>query len=277
MIPLALVAYALSERETRGEGVHVQLSGGGFVLWALVSLAYPFVGELATGTTPGKRLFGLAVVGVGDATPSPGQVMKRSLLRIVDAFPAFYLVGFVALLASPSKQRLGDLAAGTHVVRAPDAAPSRARGRTALLGLIFAVLLVIGIVAAVARASQDAPEDHLGPYDYDPDVVQMIDASLDALFVQHDAAAALALMPPDDVLERDMPAAVAKLEDYIGTYTGSYRVVGRERSQVQIPELGPTEILEVRLDAAFTSRRGLVLLVFGIVDDRLQLVQWHIN
>jgi uncharacterized RDD family membrane protein YckC len=41
----------------------------------------------------------------------------RTILRIVDAFPAFYLVGFVVMITSQKKQRIGDMAAGTVVVR----------------------------------------------------------------------------------------------------------------------------------------------------------------
>jgi hypothetical protein len=41
----------------------------------------------------------------------------RNLVRIVDALPGFYAVGIVAVLATSRNQRLGDLAAGTLVVR----------------------------------------------------------------------------------------------------------------------------------------------------------------
>jgi hypothetical protein len=41
----------------------------------------------------------------------------RNLLRVIDILPAFYLVGMVTVLASSRNQRLGDLAAGTVIVR----------------------------------------------------------------------------------------------------------------------------------------------------------------
>jgi len=41
----------------------------------------------------------------------------RNFLRIVDFLPAFYVVGVIAILATSQNQRLGDLAAGTLVVR----------------------------------------------------------------------------------------------------------------------------------------------------------------
>jgi hypothetical protein len=47
----------------------------------------------------------------------PGQVIVRNLLRVVDMFPVFYAVGGGFALFSKRCQRLGDLAAGTVVVR----------------------------------------------------------------------------------------------------------------------------------------------------------------
>jgi hypothetical protein len=44
------------------------------------------------------------------------------MLRLVDILPGMYLVGAIAIFASRNNQRLGDLAAGTLVVREPRAA-----------------------------------------------------------------------------------------------------------------------------------------------------------
>ncbi|MDP1804085.1 MAG: RDD family protein, partial [Acidimicrobiales bacterium] len=41
----------------------------------------------------------------------------RNILRIVDSLPGFYLVGIVSVMYTANNQRLGDLAAGTIVVR----------------------------------------------------------------------------------------------------------------------------------------------------------------
>jgi hypothetical protein len=43
--------------------------------------------------------------------------MARNLVRYVDQFPFFYAVGVIAIFATRQHQRLGDLAAGTLVVR----------------------------------------------------------------------------------------------------------------------------------------------------------------
>ena len=41
----------------------------------------------------------------------------RNILRIIDILPAFYAIGMTAIFVSRNNQRLGDMAAGAHVVR----------------------------------------------------------------------------------------------------------------------------------------------------------------
>jgi uncharacterized RDD family membrane protein YckC len=84
----------------------------------LVQFAYDVVFEtLASGRTPGKRWMGLRVVRLGGSPVGFVASAIRNLLRIVDALPAFYLVGILAVMFTKNNQRLGDLAAGTVVVR----------------------------------------------------------------------------------------------------------------------------------------------------------------
>lgn len=72
---------------------------------------------LAAGRSPGKMLTGLRVVAENGRAIGFPQALARNLLRFIDALPLGYLVGLAASLASPRGQRLGDLAAGTIVVR----------------------------------------------------------------------------------------------------------------------------------------------------------------
>ena len=84
---------------------------------------YPVAFELAAGgRTPGKRWSSLRVV-CDDGSPVTFRASAlRNLLRLVDILPGLYLVGAVAIFATRNNQRLGDLAAGTLVVREPRAA-----------------------------------------------------------------------------------------------------------------------------------------------------------
>ncbi len=99
------------------------VEGALFAAWLLVvvflvQFGYDVLFEtLASGRTPGKRWTGLRVVRAGGGPVGFLASALRNLLRIVDALPGFYLVGFLAILFTKNNQRLGDLAAGTLVVR----------------------------------------------------------------------------------------------------------------------------------------------------------------
>ncbi len=84
----------------------------------LVQFAYDVLFEtLASGRTPGKRWTGLRVVRAGGAPVGFVASALRNLLRVIDSLPGFYLVGIIAVMVTRNNQRLGDLAAGTVVVR----------------------------------------------------------------------------------------------------------------------------------------------------------------
>lgn len=74
---------------------------------------------LAGGRTPGKRWTGLRVVLVGGQPIGFVASSIRNLLRLVDILPGVYLVGITSILATKRNQRLGDIAAGAVVARAP--------------------------------------------------------------------------------------------------------------------------------------------------------------
>ncbi|MFP4054576.1 MAG: RDD family protein [Phycisphaerae bacterium] len=69
------------------------------------------------GRTVGKRVLGLRVADEQGLSLRAGQVVVRNLLRIADRLPVLYLLGGASVLLSRHFQRLGDLAAGTVVVR----------------------------------------------------------------------------------------------------------------------------------------------------------------
>ena len=84
---------------------------------------------LASGHTPGKRWTGLRVVRIGGRPVGFLSSAIRNMVRIVDFLPSLYLVGMIAVVSTRMNQRLGDLAAGTVVVRekrVPKAAPAPA-------------------------------------------------------------------------------------------------------------------------------------------------------
>lgn len=85
-----------------------------------VSIGYGIAFEYAwRGQTPGKRLLRLRVMDASGARLQLEQVVIRNLLRFVDSLPALYFLGGTACLLSRHSQRLGDIAAGTVVIRIP--------------------------------------------------------------------------------------------------------------------------------------------------------------
>ena len=72
---------------------------------------------LGGGRTPGKRAVGVRVVRMGGRPVTFVRSMLRNIVRIVDYLPGFYLIGMLAIFITNNNQRLGDLAAGTLVVR----------------------------------------------------------------------------------------------------------------------------------------------------------------
>jgi uncharacterized RDD family membrane protein YckC len=89
------------------------------LLYFAVSILYGILCEwLLRGQTLGKRILKLRVVDASGLRLEPSQVIVRNLLRLVDMLPTFYLLGSVTALINSRMQRLGDIAAGTVVVRA---------------------------------------------------------------------------------------------------------------------------------------------------------------
>ncbi len=94
----------------------------GGVTFFLVLFAYPILFEVLNhGRTPGKLAAGIRVVRIdGSPVRTTGSVL-RNILRLIDGWMVitFFLfpVGFITAFVTRHAQRLGDLAAGTVVIR----------------------------------------------------------------------------------------------------------------------------------------------------------------
>jgi len=87
------------------------------VISVAIFLLYFTYFEGTSGQTLGKRLVSIKVVKENGKKMTYADAFIRSILRIVDGIAA-YLIGFIVVLASEKKQRVGDMAAGTLVVKA---------------------------------------------------------------------------------------------------------------------------------------------------------------
>jgi uncharacterized RDD family membrane protein YckC len=93
-----------------------------FALWSVLAFVllwgYYLLFELLwSGQSPGKRLIGLRVIREGGRPLDFSASALRNLIRVVDFLPVGYGLGVLTIFADPRARRLGDLAAGTLVVR----------------------------------------------------------------------------------------------------------------------------------------------------------------
>jgi uncharacterized membrane protein SpoIIM required for sporulation/uncharacterized RDD family membrane protein YckC len=103
-------------------GIALYLVTSFLVFWGYFAL---FEG-LRHGQTPGKRWLGIRVVRDTGHPVTLGAAIVRNLLRAADFLPPPYLIGAILVALHPRGKRLGDLVAGTVVVRDhPAEAPGR--------------------------------------------------------------------------------------------------------------------------------------------------------
>lgn len=87
--------------------VAILFFGGYYVLFELIM----------RGQTPGKRSMRIRVIRDDGTAVTANEVLIRNFVRIVDFLPASYAVGGAVMFFHPMAKRLGDLAAGTIVVK----------------------------------------------------------------------------------------------------------------------------------------------------------------
>lgn len=96
-------------------GLAAALGAIGGIEGLLVFVYYLYM-EASQGGTFGKKILGLRVVKEDGSPISWSESLIRNLLRIIDGL-FVYLIGAILIWTSPRKQRLGDRAAHTVVVK----------------------------------------------------------------------------------------------------------------------------------------------------------------
>lgn len=88
------------------------------VIFLLMTSYFAFFEWLWNGQTPGKRWLKLRVIREDGRPITFFEAAVRNLLRDFDIMPApFYSIGLISVFASSKDQRIGDMVAGTVVVR----------------------------------------------------------------------------------------------------------------------------------------------------------------
>ena len=114
-----LLALAFGDLRTEGEAANwvSNLPAWASVAYGLFVVGYYIVLEGYLGQTLGKMATGIKVVSeTTGATPGIAAAAVRTVLRLIDGLFC-YAVAFFTALASAKRQRLGDMAARTLVIR----------------------------------------------------------------------------------------------------------------------------------------------------------------
>lgn len=92
------------------------------VLFLIISGYFAFFEWIWNGQTPGKRWLKLRVIREDGRPVTFWEASVRNLLRSIDMMPwPFYSIGLISVFLSSRDQRVGDMVAGTVVVREREA------------------------------------------------------------------------------------------------------------------------------------------------------------
>jgi len=92
------------------------------IVFLILSGYFAFFEWIWNGQTPGKRWMKLRVIREDGRPVTFWEAAVRNLLRTFDMMPApFYSIGLISVFVSSSDQRVGDMVAGTVVVREREA------------------------------------------------------------------------------------------------------------------------------------------------------------
>jgi uncharacterized RDD family membrane protein YckC len=89
----------------------------GLIAFAFLWGYYIFFELTWNGQSPGKRWVGLRVICTTGTPITLAESIIRNLVRLVDFLPIYYGLGVLTMFVNAQSRRLGDLAAGTLVVR----------------------------------------------------------------------------------------------------------------------------------------------------------------
>jgi len=118
---LGMALLALSLRDLFGQaGGALAIVGIALAVLLIFALGWGyfiFFELVWNGQTPGKRAAGVRVLTARGEPVTLVHSLVRNLMRLVDSLPSAYMIGTISILVTSRSQRLGDIAAGTIVVR----------------------------------------------------------------------------------------------------------------------------------------------------------------
>lgn len=111
----ALIAFAITGLENSFNNSSIVIL---VIIFGICYVFYDFLCEVAfNGQSLGKKLLKIKVVSLDGGQASIGQYFIRWIFRIVDFTLTANLLGFISVAVSEKKQRIGDVVAGTTLIR----------------------------------------------------------------------------------------------------------------------------------------------------------------
>ena len=124
-IALAIIGGILSTNVFSAKG-----SAAYFIIIGLMLLCYDLVCEsFFNGQSAGKIVMKIRVISLDGTRPKFSQFLLRWLFRLIDFSITTYLAGVVSIIMTDKGQRIGDLVAGTVLIRT--------KPRTQMNNLVF--------------------------------------------------------------------------------------------------------------------------------------------
>lgn len=185
---------------------------GGYSFFLFLSWFGYYIGlEIRwNGQTIGKRLLGLRVIKMDGTPAAPAQIFMRELVRLVDALPmclfGYTIAGTVAFF-NPYSQRIGDMLAGTLVVKERRTTAPQWRHLSELSEQVHPLENLIHSVQSLTTNDYRAIRNFLDRRDqFSPEVRRHL---ADSLFAQVTENLSL-MLPPDTPVEQVLEAVVRK-------------------------------------------------------------------
>jgi len=185
---------------------------GGYIFFLFLSWFGYYIGFeiMWNGQTIGKRLLGLRVIKMDGTPAAPAQIFMRELVRLVDALPmclfGYNVAGTVAFF-NPYSQRIGDMLAGTIVVKERRTSAPQWRHLSELSERVHPLEDLIPSVQPLTTNDYRAIRNFLDRRDqFAPEVRHHL---ADSLFAQVSEKLSL-MLPPDTPVEQVLEAVVRK-------------------------------------------------------------------
>nr|WP_294791535.1 RDD family protein [uncultured Mucilaginibacter sp.] len=113
VIVAAAITISLGSNDFKGVGVGIMIA-----IFGILYVFYDLLCEIfMNGQSIGKKIMKIKVISLDGGRPSVGQYMLRWLFRIVDFSLTASLCGLISAAVSEKNQRVGDMVAGTTLIR----------------------------------------------------------------------------------------------------------------------------------------------------------------